>query len=95
MLRIAPELAASHVVSVPEQLASRECRQVRKHTLVVSGAVKDSPLTWRILIWVGRHYDRYIFSKVGRACCVPNPLNSAPASAAIALSNCCIKWNGC
>ncbi|MFC0227998.1 citrate lyase holo-[acyl-carrier protein] synthase [Serratia aquatilis] len=61
MQHIDPELAASRAVSLPELLSSRECRQARQQawlarhpttllvlTLVVPGAVKDSPLTRQI-----------------------------------------------
>ncbi|VXC89775.1 apo-citrate lyase phosphoribosyl-dephospho-CoA transferase [Enterobacterales bacterium 8AC] len=61
MSSIAPELATSRAVSLPELLSSRECRQARQQawlarhhstllvfTLVAPGAVKDSPLTRRI-----------------------------------------------
>lgn len=61
MSYISPELAASRVVSLPQLLSSRECRQARQQawlarhhstllvlTLVVPGAVKDSPLTRHI-----------------------------------------------
>lgn len=61
MSLIAPELAASRAVSLPELLSSRECRQARQQawlarhsttllvlTLVVPGAVKDSPMTRQI-----------------------------------------------
>ncbi len=61
MQHIAPELAASRAVSLPELLSSRECRQARQQawlarhhatllvlTLVAPGAVKDSPMTRRV-----------------------------------------------
>lgn len=61
MLHIAPELATSHAIELPELLSSRECRQARQQawlarhqstllvlTLVVPGAVKDSPMTRQV-----------------------------------------------
>ncbi|PVZ80273.1 citrate lyase holo-[acyl-carrier protein] synthase [Serratia sp. S1B] len=61
MSHIAPELATSHAIDLPELLSSRECRQARQQawlarhnstllvlTLVVPGAVKDSPMTRQV-----------------------------------------------
>ncbi|MFI8415851.1 citrate lyase holo-[acyl-carrier protein] synthase [Serratia sp. NPDC078593] len=61
MHAVVPELAANRAVTLPELLTSRESRQARQQawlarhhttllvlTLVVPGAVKDSPLTRRI-----------------------------------------------
>ncbi|EKS7814644.1 citrate lyase holo-[acyl-carrier protein] synthase [Edwardsiella piscicida] len=61
MMTLLPHLAASHTVTLPELLLSRECRQSRQaawltrhtctlisFTVVAPGPVKDSPLTRRI-----------------------------------------------
>ncbi|ARD40043.1 citrate lyase holo-[acyl-carrier protein] synthase [Edwardsiella ictaluri] len=61
MMPLLPHLAASHTVTLPELLLSRECRQSRQtawlarhtctlisFTVVSPGPVKDSPLTRRI-----------------------------------------------
>lgn len=61
MPHLAPALAASRAVSLPQLLSSRECRQARQRawlarhpttllvlTLVVPGAVKDSPMTRQV-----------------------------------------------
>lgn len=60
-MRLLPEHATQHAVSIPELLASRDERQARQHarltrhhaplvsfTVVVPGPIKDSALTRRI-----------------------------------------------
>lgn len=81
MAYIPPELAASRAVSLPELLSSRECRQARQQawlarhpnatlvvlTLVVPGAVKDSPMTRRIFN-LGRQALQQMYREQGWLC---------------------------
>lgn len=81
MAYISPELATSHAVSLPELLSSRECRQARQQawlarhpsatlvvlTLVVPGAVKDSPMTRRVFN-LGRQALQQMYRQQGWLC---------------------------
>lgn len=86
MSLIAPELAASRAVSLPELLSSRECRQARQQawlarhqttllvlTLVVPGAVKDSPLT-RQIFNLGWQSLQRLYQQRGWSCLQENTL---------------------